>query len=187
MEGFQTEIQHKGTLRGLNATKITHKLNNGLGDKGSIIAKFFCINKTVIGLVRGGKPWELVLVGHPVEFSGIDNSTAYSCTMAVHVFSGGVGNNICPPLYWSAVYRGREGVVHHKWHTMFMSYSGEFLNIKNSKSRVGNGFAEHGSGIFLKGGGQLLIGGIRGNEGGFDAHLCHSYRNKVKGTTVNGG
>lgn len=58
-------------------------------------------------------------VGIPVEVTAVDNGAAYLNGMSVHIFGGGVGNDICTPLEGTAVYRCGKGVIHNKRHAVF--------------------------------------------------------------------
>ena len=143
MQGFQTEIQDKCMLRRLDASKISHKLCCTLCDKSALFAELLSIGDAMIRIIRCTKSRELLSIGHPVKITAVNNSTAHSCTMAVHVLRRGMCHNICAPFNRTAVDRCRKCIVHDQRHMMSMGCLRKLLDIKNSQCRVGDGLAEN--------------------------------------------
>ena len=187
MKGLQAQVQKKGVLRGLDASEVAHQLRRRLGDEGASLPELLRVSDPVIGIIRRAESRVLVRVGHPVELSGIHDGAAHCRAVAVHVLGGGVGDDIRAPLDGTAVHRRREGVVHHQRNAVGMGHLRELLDVKDRQGRVGDGLAEHGSGILLKRRVQLLLGSIRRHEGHVDPHLLHGHGDQVEGPAVDGG
>ena len=128
MQGLQTEVQIEGVLWTLDRAQVAHELGSCLGD----ICQFtecLGIAQSVVGHVWLGEASELVVLSFPIEVTAVHNHTAYLYAMSVHIFGGGMGDNVCAKLKWTAVDRGREGIVHNQWHTMLVGDVCYALNI----------------------------------------------------------
>ena len=183
---LQSQIQDEGTLGRLDAAEVTHELGGTLGDEGTADAEALGIGNAVIALVRGAQAGEFIRVGSPVKLAAVHNGTADGRGVAVHVFGGGVGHDVRPPLKGTAVDGSGESVVHNQGHTMCMGRPGKLLNVQHRQSRIGNGFSEHGLGVGPESGVQLLLGAVRVHKGGFQAHPLHGHREQVKAAAVDG-
>ena len=126
-------------------------------------------------------------MGHPVKFTAVNDSTAYSYTVTVHVFGGGMGNDICSPFDWTTVYRCREGIVHDQRHAVRMGCFCKFLNIQYSQRRVGNRLTKAGSGILFECRIQFFFCAIRIYKCYINPHLSHGHVQKIEGTAVDRG
>ena len=80
---------------------------------------------------------------HPVEASAVHNRPAECGAVAVHVFCGRVGDDICTPFKRAAVDRCGEGIIDHKRNAMSVSHLCEQLDIKHGERRVGDGLTKH--------------------------------------------
>ena len=150
MKRFQSEIQDKCMLRRLDASKISHELCCTLCDKSALFAELLSIGDAMIRIIRCTKSRELLSIGHPVKITAVNNSTAHSCTMAVHVLRRGMCYNICAPFNRTAVDRCRKCIVHDQRHMMGMGCLRKKLNIQNSKCRIGNRLTKHQLCIWLE-------------------------------------
>src|SRR5699024_8853807 len=70
---------------------------------------------------------------------------------------------------------------------VFMSHPGVFLNVKNNKGGIGNGFCEKDLCVGTESRGDLLRGGIRIHKSTFDSKFLKCYGKKIKGSAVNSG
>ena len=109
---FQAEVQKEAVHRRRNRAQITHQLGSSLSDV-SFFSKLLCIDNTVIGFIRLCQTVIFMAIGIPVEVTAVDNGAAYLNGMSVHIFGGGVGNDICTPLEGTAVYRCGKGVTYY--------------------------------------------------------------------------
>ena len=106
--------------------------------------------------------------------------------MSVHVFGGGVSNNVSTPFNGATVYWCRKGIIYYKGNPMFVSNFCKKFNIQDGKCRIRNGFAEHNFGIWLESCVQFFFSSIWGNEGCGDSHFGHGNRDQVEGSAING-
>ena len=141
----------------------------------------------MIALVGGAEAGELLLVGHPVELSGIHKGPAHRYAVAVHVFRRGMGDNVRAPLHGAAAYRGGEGVVYDQGHAVGVGSPGELLDVQHRQGRVGDGLAEDRLGVGAEGGVQLFLRAVGGDESGLNAHFGHGDGDEVEGAAINGG
>ena len=184
VQGLEAEIQIEGVLRGLHGTEIPHELARRLCDEGTFSSELLCVDDAVVGLIRCRKPRELVFMGHPVEAAAVHNGTAEGGPVAIHIFGGRVGHNVCAPLEGPAVDGCREGVVDDERHTVGVGDLCKEGDVKNRKGGIGDGLTEHRAGVVLKGGVKFLLGGVRGDEGAGNAHLLHGHVQEIEGAAV---
>ena len=151
MEAFQPQVQQKSVLRRLNGAEVSHKLGGTLGDEGPALTKLFCISDAVVAVVRGTETRKFFLVGHPVELAAVHNTAAYTGPVTVHIFGGGVGDDIAAPLKGTAIDGGSKGVIHNQRDAVGVGGLGELLNVQDCKGGVGDGLAKYGLGVGLKG------------------------------------
>ena len=102
-----------------------------------------------IGLAQAG---EFIRMGQPIEFATVYDGAAHAGAMTIHIFCGGMGNNIGTPFNGTTVDGSGEGVIHDEGYAVAMSGLGEFLNIQHGEGGVSNGFAENSLSIILKSG-----------------------------------
>ena len=140
----------------------------------------------MVGLIRCGQTRELVLVGHPVKFAGINDTAADRGIMAVHVFCGGMGDDVSAPFNRTAEDRCGECVVNDQRYAMGMSRVGKALNIKHSQCRVGNGLTEDTLGIGLESSFELLIAAVRINKCEVNAHTAHGDIEQIVCAAIDG-
>ena len=105
--------------------------------------------------------------------------------MAVHVFRGGMGDDISAPFEGTAIYRRGERVVHDQRHTMRMSRIGKTLNIQYVERWVRNGFAENRFGVRAKCRFKLIIRAVGRNKRALQTHACHGVAQQIVRTAVN--
>ena len=184
VETLQPHVQQKRILRRLNRAKITHKLRGGLGDKRAFQPKAFGIHHAMVAFVGCSKTRELIGMSVPVELAGINNAAANTSAVAVHVFRGGMGDDIGAPFEGTAIYRRGERVVHDQRHTMRMSRIGKTLDIQDIKRWVCNSFAENRFGVRAKCRFKLIIRAVRRNKGALQTHACHGVAQQIVRTAV---
>ena len=186
-QAFQTQIQQERALGGLDAAKVPHQLGGTLGDERAAETEALGVGDAVVAVVGGTQAGEFVLVGRPVELAAVHDSAAQSGGVTVHVFGGGVGDDVRAPPEGLAVDGGGEGVVHNEGNAVGMGGLGEFLNVQHRQGGVGDGLAEHGFGVGTEGGVQFFLGAVRVDKGGFQTHFLHGDGEKVEAAAVDGG
>ena len=129
MKRFQTKIQNKCMLRGLNTSKIPHQLCRTFGNKCTFLTKFLCICNPMIGIIRLTQPRKLICLSHPVKMTTVNNRPTDSSSVTIHIFGRRMCHNICSPLNRTTIYRSREGVIHDQRNPMCMSCLCKLLNI----------------------------------------------------------
>ena len=186
-ETLQTQIQNECTLGRLNAAEVTHQLCSTLGDKGTAQTEPLCVGNTMIAVIGSCQAGELIGMGIPVKLTAVNNTTTNCGSMAIHILGGGVGDNVGTPLKGTAVNGGCKGIVHNQGNTMGMGCSGKFLNVQNSKGRIGNGLAKYRLGIGAEGSVQLFLCAVRVNESGLQTHFLHGNRKQIKAAAIDCG
>ena len=182
---FQAEVQKKAVHRRRNRAQITHQLGSSLSDV-SFFSELLCIDNAVIGFIRLCQAVIFMAVGIPVEVTAVDNGAAYLNGMSVHIFGGGVGNDICTPLEGTAVYRCGKGVIHNKRHAVLVCNVCKFLDIKNYQSRIGDSFCKENLCVRFECGSDLFFCCIGINKGAVNAKFLEGDGKKVEGSSVNG-
>ena len=126
-------------------------------------------------------------MGHPVKFAAVNDGTAYSHTVTVHVFGGGMGNYISSPFDGTTVYRCRECIVHDQRHTVCMGCFCKFLDIQYCQCRICDSLTEAGSCILFESRIQFFFCAIRIYKCYINPHLSHGHVQKIEGTSVDRG
>ena len=187
MQAFQSQIQIEGALRGLDGAQIPHELRGGLGNESPAQTEALGVGDAVIALVRGAEPGETVGIFRPVKAAGIHNGPAHGDPVAVHVFRGGVGDDVAAPVEGTAVHRRGEGVVHNQGDPVGVGGFGKLFNVQHRQGGVGDGLPEYRLGVGPEGRLQLRLGAVRGDEGEVDAHALHGDGKEVEGAAVDAG
>ena len=104
--------------------------------------------------------------------------------MSIHVFTGGMSNNICPVLKWSAVDGCCKCIIYDQRYAMSMSQFCKLLNIQNCQSRISNGLTYHSLGIRTKCLVNLFYRSIRIYERTLHAHFMDSCCIQIEGSSV---
>ena len=120
----------------------------------------------------------------PVEFSGVYYAAADDGGGSLHVFGGGVGDNVSSPLERSAVDGSSKGIVHDEGNSVCVGCFCETLYVKDRKGGVGDGLAEYRLGVRPEGRLKFLVGTKRIHESDFHAHPGHGHRKKIEGSSV---
>ena len=105
--------------------------------------------------------------------------------MAVHVFRGGMGDDVAAPLERTAVDWCGEGVIDDEGYAMLMGHLGEALYVKDAAAGVGDGLAEKTLGIRTEGRLNTLIIPVGIYEGALYAEFLHRYAKEIVGTSIN--
>ena len=108
-------------------------------------------------------------MGVPIEVAAVHYGTAYRCGVSVHIFSGGVGDDVCSPFKRAAVDRCGKGVVHNQGHTVFVGHPGEAFYVEHVATRIRNGFAEKTFRVRTESGFDTFVVPFRIYKRAFDA------------------
>ena len=184
MQALERAVQEEGRLRVLHGAEVAHELRGGLGNEGTLATELLGIRHAVVALVGRGETRELVCMGHPVKLAVVDDHAAQVGSMSIHVLGGRVRNDVGTPLKGAAHHGRREGVVDHQRHAVVMRGLGKALNIEHGKGGVGDRLAKDELGVRLKGGLQLLISAVGGDERASHAHAAHGVGEQVIRTAV---
>ena len=141
----------------------------------------------MVGVVRRGESGEFLRMRHPVEVAGIHDRTAHAGAVTVHIFGGGVRDDIHAILERSAIDGRRERIVDDQRHAVTMRRVRELFEIKHDECRIGDGFAEDRLGVRLECRFELFFGAFRAYERAFDAHFAHGHVDEVERTAVDCG
>ena len=183
---FQSDIQKEAVIRRRDGTKISHKLRGCFGDIG-FFSKLLCVHNSVIRLVRLGKTVVFVTVGFPVKVSAVNDRTSYLKSVTIHIFCGGVGDDISAPFKGTAVDGGGKGIVNNKGNSVLVSNTGKFFDIQNYKGRVGNGFRKKSLGVRTESSRNFLRRCVCVHKGTVNAQFFEGNSKKIKGSAVDGG
>ena len=123
-------------------------------------------------------------MSHPVEVTAVNDTAAYSCAVAVHVFCCGVCNDVSTPFERSAVDGCCKCVVDDQGNTVCMGCFCESFDIQNCQCRVCDRFAEYCFCVGSECCFQFFIGAVGGYECEFYAHFFHCYGEQVECTAV---
>ena len=158
-----------------------------LCDERSLFAEAFCIGYAVVTVIGSAKSGEFVRVRHPVEIAGINNASAHSGTVTVHIFCCGVGNDIRAPFKRTATHGSCKGVVDNKGYSVSVCGFCKFFNIKNGEGGICDCFTENRLCIGAECGIEFLLGTVGGNECEINAHFLHCNCEKIVGSAVDCG
>ena len=168
----------------LHTAQVTHQLGGTFGNKRALFAKFFSISNTVIAFIRGTESRIFLSMSHPVKTATVYDRAAQCSSMSIHIFCGGVSDDICTPFEWTAVHRSREGIIHNQRYIVCMSNLCKQFNVQNCQCRIGNGLTKHQLRIWLECCIQFIFRSIRRNERGRDSHLLQGHCNQIKSAAV---
>ena len=160
MQCLQSYIQQKRILGRLDGTQISHNLRRCLGNICPF-AEFLRINNPMIGGIRLSQPRIFLRMLIPVKIPAIHNTASHAHCMSIHIFGGGMGDDICAPFKRTAINRRWKCIVHNQGNSMIMGCLCKFLNIQNYQCRIGNGFCKHCFCIRQKRLGQLFQRSVR--------------------------
>ena len=104
--------------------------------------------------------------------------------MSIHILGGGMCNDITSPLKRTAIDRSGESIIHNKWHTVAMGYSGKFLNVEHLASGIGDRLTEEDLGVGTERFLNLLLRGILIDKGAVDAEFLHRHSEEIERTAV---
>ena len=141
----------------------------------------------MVGIVRRSESGEFLRMGHPVEVAGIHDRAAHAGAVTVHIFGGGVRDDIHAILERSAIDGRRERIVDDQRHAVTMRRVRELFEIKHDECRIGDGFAEDRLGVRLECRFELFFGAVRAYERAFDAHFAHGHVDEVERAAVDRG
>ena len=170
---------------GGEAAEVAHQLHAGLDDVGHR-AEFTSVDNAVVALVRLGEVRELA-GGSPVEFAAVDDNAAALYRVAVHVFGGGVDDDVCAPLERAAEDRRCERVVHDERNVVPVRDIRPLFDVEYGQSRVGERFTENSLGVRLEQLLDLLFIRFRVRPDALDAELFEGDAEQVDRAAVDGG
>lgn len=183
MEGLQSEIEQERVLRRLDGTEVAHQLCRCLGDVCHL-AECLRVGQPVVRGVGLGQSGELVGMCVPVEIAAVDDCSAHTHGVSVHILGRGVGHDVGSPFKRTAVDRGSERVVDNQGYPVAVGDACELLDVEHLYARVGDGLAEEGFGVRTEGLADFLFAGISVDEGAVDAHLFESDTEEVERAAI---
>lgn len=183
-ERFKPDVQEKSVCRGLDASEVAHQLG-GCFDDITLFAKSLAVGETVIGRVGFRYSRELVVVSFPVEVSAVDDRTADSHRMSVHVFCRRMGDDVRTEFKRSAENRRSERIVDDERDAMPVSDVSKFLNVRDATCRIGDCFSEESLCVRTERLVDFFFACIRIDECTFDTELFHGDGKEVVGAAVN--
>ena len=187
MQRFKSEIQNVSVHRRLNRPQISHELRRGFCDESAFFSEPLRISYSVITFIGCRKPGKHIFVRNPVEFSGIDYSSADACAMSVQIFCRRMSYDVRPPFDWTTIYRSRKSVVDNQRNIVVMRRFCEFFNVENSKRRICDGFPENRPCVAFKSRVQFIFRCVGFDERRIDSHFFQCDRNKIERSAVNRG
>ena len=185
VQRLQSQVEQEAVEGAGHRPQVAHQLCRGLGDVGHP-AEGLRVGQPVVALVRLAQSRELVGMGRPVEVAAVHDGAAHRCGVPVHVFRGGVGHDVGPPLEGAAVDGRGEGVVHDERHAVAVGHPGEAFDVEHVSARVREGLAEEALRVRPEGGLDALVLPFRVHEGAFDAQLLHRHAEEVERAAVDG-
>ena len=180
-KGLQTKVQQECGVSGRIDTEIAHELHSRLDDIRHV-AVGLGVGDAVIGFIWLNQLRELA-VG-PVELAAVDDDAADLQRMSVHVFAGGVDDDIRTELKRTAENRGGEGVVDDQRDAHVVRDVGKALDVKHGQRRIGDRLTEYQLGIRLECRLDLLVGGILVDVDALDTELLEGIREQVDSAAV---
>ena len=108
-------------------------------------------------------------MGVPIEVTAVHDGTTYRCGVSVHIFSSGVGDDVCSPFKRAAVDWCGKGVVYNQGHTVFVGHPGEAFYVEHVAARIRNGFAEKTFRVRTESGFDTFVVPFRIYKRAFDA------------------
>ena len=180
--GFQSQVQQVRGNGCHGAAKIPQQLHPGLGDIGRF-SKLFRINHTMIALIGGGQLRELS-GGLPIKGSAIDHHAPQHIGMTIHIFAGGVGDDIRAEIKGTAEEGGCKGIIHNQRNPMPVGDGRVTGNVQHRQGGVGDGLAEDKAGILVKLGIHLIVRHLIMDITDLNAHSFHGDGEQVDGAAV---
>ena len=125
--------------------------------------------------------------GSPVELAAVHDDAAHLQGMAVHVFGGGVDDDVGTEIEGTAEHRRGKGIVHDQGQAVTMGQGRDAFDVQHVHGRIGQGLAEHGLGVGADGLLDLGVIGPLVHEGHFDAHFLQRHGEQIEGAAVDAG
>ena len=97
MQAFQTQIQQEGGLGRLVEPKSRISCAVAFVIKCAALTEFFRIGNAVVAVIGSAETGEFIGMCQPIEIAAVYDTAADSRAVTVHVFCGGVGNDIRTP------------------------------------------------------------------------------------------
>ena len=111
----------------------------------------------LVGCTQAG---ELVGMLHPREVAAVHHTSAHLSGQTVHIFRGGVGDDVSAPFKRAAVDGCGEGVVHDEGHTILVGDFGKFLDVEHGTTWVRDGLTEECLRVRAEGSLYLFLAGV---------------------------
>jgi len=144
------------------------------------------VHRAVVGGVRFGQPREFA-GGGPVETARIHDGSAQGNGVTVHIFGGGVHDNVRPEIDRPAVDGRRKGVVDDKRHTHFVRDARELGDVEHDEGGICQRLGEKRTRFGAERRLNLRRGRVRVDESDGYAKFFQRDGEKVEGAAVNGG
>ena len=107
--------------------------------------------------------------------------------MPVHIFGGGVHNDVRAELKGTAEHGRGEGIVHDQRQAVPVGQPGKTRDIQHIHGGIGQGFAEHRPGVGPEGLFQFFVGSCLVHKGHLNAQLFQGDGEEIEGAAVNAG
>ena len=140
----------------------------------------------MICLIRSGKSRELIRIFCPVKVTAVNDRTADTGCMTIHIFGGGMCNNIRAPFKRAAVDRCCKCIINDQRDSMCMCCFGKFFNIQYSKCRIGNRLTDNSFRVLPESCIKFFRCAVWINESCLDAHLADGMCIKIVCTAIYG-
>ena len=147
-------------------------------------SEFFCIYNAMVCFVRRRQSRELLGMCFPVKITAVNNRSAHTGSMSIHIFRSGMRDNICSPLKRTAVDRCSKCIVYDKRYPMRMCCVCKFFQIQNNKRRIGDRLSEYSFCILAERGIYFFFAAVRIHKSSFDSHFTDRVSIQIIGSSV---
>jgi len=133
MQCLHSKIEEERIERTEAGTKVAEILCTGFGHEGERW-KLLDVASVCVGIIRFGQVGKLPI--GPVVVAAINDDAAKTGSVAVNVFGGRVGNDVCPELKWIAEAWRCQRVVYDEWNIVATCERGKLVEVENTKTGV---------------------------------------------------
>ena len=140
----------------------------------------------MVSLIRCCQSGKFISVSSPVKITAVNNRTAYTCCMTIHILCCGMRHNISPPLKRAAVDRCSKCIIYDKRNPMLMCRLCKFFKIQNDQCRICNRLSKYCLCIILKCCFQFFFRAVRINKSSRHTHFTDCMSKKVICSAIQG-
>ena len=123
----------------------------------------------------------------PVKLTAVHNDTTHLDGMAIHVFGGGMNDDICTEFKGTAQDWGSKGVIYNQRDTIAVCQLCHFFKVQYMQCRIGNGFTEYCLSVGLDCLLQLLQRCVAIHKGDIHTHFLQGNTQKIEGAAIHSG